>query len=283
MDFLSSWLRIAMPYVLAALAGTLAERAGVVNLALEGLLTAGALVATLVSAKAGVFGGVMGGVVGGIAMAGLLGLVVLRFRADQIVAGVAINLLVAGLARYVLKLVWEQAASSPRVPGFESVAGMVVFGIVVVGLVALLHTIYTRTVLGLRWNAVGERPDAVAALGVDVLRLRWIAVLGSGALAGLGGAWLALDAHGYTAGMTGGRGYIAIAAMILGRWRPLGAALACLFFALVEAWSVSVQSTSFLPRELVQQMPYLVTLATLAGLLGRARAPAALGRPWWGR
>jgi simple sugar transport system permease protein len=282
MDFVGSWLRLAMPLVLAALGGTLSERAGVVNLALEGLLTAGALGATLVSAEMGVVGGVVGGIVGGIAIAAVFALVVLRFRADQVVAGVAINLLVAGLARYVLVLRWHQAASSPRVPGIDGAAGAIVFGLGVLALVVLLHTLYKRTVIGLRWSAIGDRPDAAATLGVDVIRLRWLAVLGAGALAGLGGAWLALDNKGFYSGMTQGGGYIAIAAVIMGRWRPVGAVLACLFFALVEAWSVSGQSSGFLPRELVQTMPYLVTLCTMAGLLGRARAPAALGRPWWG-
>jgi general nucleoside transport system permease protein len=282
--FLAQVLRISVPYVLAALGGTLSERSGVINLALEGILLGSALTATLGSEQGGVAAGLFAGVAGGLLVASIYALVVLRFRADQIVAGVAVNLLVLGLTRFVLKLVWGSASSSPSVPGFGPgpAAGlfMAAVGLLAVGLQVWLG----RTAFGLRLRATGEHPEAVDSLGVDVLRVRWRALLAAGALAGLGGAWLALDNHGFVDRMSGGRGYIALAAMIFGRWKPVGVTLACLLFGFTDALQLNLQGqTSAIPRELLQMLPYLLTIVTLAGVIGRSRAPQALGRPWWGR
>jgi ABC-type uncharacterized transport system permease subunit len=282
--FFAQVLRISVPYVLAALGGTVSERAGVINLALEGILLGSALTTTLGAEQGGVLAGALAGVAGGLAVAALYGLVVLRFRADQIVAGVAVNLLVLGLSRFVLKLAWGSASSSPTVAGFGRGAADLVFMTGVAALVVVLHVWLGRTAFGLRVRATGEHPEAADSLGVNVLAVRWRAVLTAGALAGLGGAWLALDNHGFVDRMSGGRGYIALAAMIFGRWRPVGVTLACLLFGFTDALQLNLQGhATAIPRELVQMLPYLLTIVTLAGVIGRSRAPRALGRPWWGR
>jgi simple sugar transport system permease protein len=149
-----------------------------------------------------------------------------------------------------------------------------------VALVALSHLVLQRTALGLRVRAVGEHPEAAASLGVTVVRVRATAVLVGGALAGLGGAWLAADQHQFVAGMSSGRGYIALAAMIFGKWRPVGAALAALLFGLAEATQIALQAAGVgVPGWAVQMLPYVLTMVALAGAIGRGRPPAALGNP----
>ena len=273
-------LRISVPYVLAALGGTLSERSGVVNLALEGMLLSGAFAATVgAHFLGGPIAGTALGVLGGLAIAALYALAVLRFRADQIVAGVAMNLLAMGVTHYLLKVVFRSSASSPNIPGLDGAGPTALFMVATAALVLGVHGFLAKTPAGLRVRAVGEHPQAAASLGVDVLRTRLGAVLASGALAGLGGAWLALDNHVFVDRMSGGRGYIAIAAMIFGRWTPLGATAACLFFGFADALQLNLQSSALpIPRELVQVLPYVVTMVALAGAIGRSRAPAALGR-----
>jgi general nucleoside transport system permease protein len=280
---LVSGLRISVPYVLAALGGVVCERSGVVNLGLEGMLLGGAFAATLGAQVAGVPGGAVLGMLGGVLVAGLYAVAVLRGRADQIVAGVAVNLLAIGLTRYLLKLIYHSASSSPSVPGFDAADVTVSIAAAAI-IVAAVHLWLARTRFGLRLRAVGEHPEAADSLGVDVPAVRLVAVLSSGVLAGLGGAWLALDNHGFVDRMSGGRGYIALAAVIFGKWRPLGAAAACLLFGFADAAQLELQtSLTAVPRELVQVLPYLVTIVTLAGAIGRSRAPHALGLPWQGR
>ncbi len=282
--FLLQVLRISVPYALASLGGTLSERAGVVNLALEGMLLAGAFAATVGSDAGGLVAGAAAGIGGGVLVAGLYALVVLRYRADQIVAGVAMNLLALGVTRYLLKVVYHSASSSPSVPGFAG-AGILDWGnlfLIGAALAAVAaHLFLAYTPAGLRVRAVGEHPEAADSLGVRVIPARAWAVLASGVLAGLGGAWLALNNQGFVDRMSGGRGYIALAAMIFGRWRPLGATAACLLFGFADAVQLNLQNyATSIPRELVQILPYVLTMVALAGVIGRSPAPAALGRPF---
>jgi simple sugar transport system permease protein len=275
-------LRIAVPYLLAAWGGTLSERSGVINIALEGKLLLGALAATLGAHYTGsMWIGLACGAAGGVAVAALYGLVVIRFGGDQIVAGVAINLLALGLSRYVLRLVFDSASNSERVAGFETSAVLsnpVFWLVVVTGLIVYLTMARTR--FGLRIRAAGEHPDALASAGVSVRGVRWRAVLLAGALAGLGGAWLAMSNSGFSDNMSGGRGYIALAAVIMGKWEPAWAAAACLLFAFAEALQFQLQALGVgLPGELVQTLPWVLTIVALAGFIGRSRAPAALGIP----
>lgn len=272
-------LRISVPYALAALGGALSERAGVIALALEGMLLVGALTTTLCAHATGsATVGALGGLAGGALVAALYGLIALRFGADQVVASVAVNLLALGLTPLLLALAYGSSASSPPIPGPDVLAEP--FFWLVIALVAIVALGVRHTAFGLRLRAVGDHPEAAASLGISPLGVRWVAVLASGALAGLGGAWLALSAAGFTDEMSGGRGYIALAAVIMGKWRPAAAALACLFFGFAEALQLNLQASGGgVPRELVQILPYALTIVALAGFIGRSRPPAALGRP----
>ncbi len=238
--FLVQTLRISIPYLFAAAGGVISEGAGVIALTLEGYMLSGAFCAVLGSYLSGSpWVGVVAGAAGGMAMALLYGVSVIRFRADQIVVGIAINLLAIGLTRFFLRLAFGSSANSPRVAGFgveQSGSGfgalaqnpLVWLGIAAIGYVAWL--LY-RTVFGLRLRAVGEHPSAALSVGVPVTRIRYLAVALSGALAAMGGVYLALDQHQFSAEMTAGRGFIALAATIFGRWDPFRAALACTLFS----------------------------------------------------
>jgi simple sugar transport system permease protein len=213
---------------------------------------------------------------------------VLWLRADQIVTGVAINLLADGLTRYLLKLRYDSASNSPRIGAFASLssthgglAGALLHPLVIGCVLAAfgVRFLLARTRFGLRLRAVGEHPAAARSLGVDPRRVRLGAVALAGALAGVGGAYLAAEQHQFVAGMSAGRGYIALAAMIFGRWRALPAVAACLLFGAAEALQDRLHG-GVIPGWLVAMLPYLVTLVVLAGV-GRGRgagAPAALGR-----
>jgi general nucleoside transport system permease protein len=282
--FWAQVLRITVPYALTALGGTFCERSGVIDIALEGKLLFGAFGGALGAYYGGgVLTGALAGVAAGVAVSALYALAVVHFRADQIVAGVAINLLAYGLTRYLLKLIFGSTANSPTTPGFAGgLLGNPILWFTIV-LCALAWVVLARTRFGLRLRAIGDHPEAADTLGVSVPRVRWAAVLIAGALAGLGGAWLALDNHSFVAEMSAGRGYIALAAVIMGGWRPLWAAAACLLFGFAEALQHNLAASQIgLPAELVEAFPYVLTMIALAGFIGRSRPPEALGRPYSG-
>ena len=288
LTFAAAVLRISVPYVLAALGGFWSERAGIVNIALEGMLLTGAFAA----AAAGALGqsaslGILGGVAAGVAIAALYAWLALWLEADQIVCGIAINLVADGGTRFFLKTLFGSSSNSPRVSAFDTlgqVASSVWLHPIVIGtgiLVAVSYVVVYRTRFGLRVRAVGEHPIAARSLGVPVRRIRLAAILLSGALAGLGGAWLAADQRQFVAGMSNGRGYIALAALILGRWRPHSAAAAAALFGAAEALQITLQTQGQGLQRFgwaIQMLPYVLTLIALAGLVGRVRAPRALGR-----
>ena len=285
--FLAQTLRIAIPYLLAAAGGVMSERAGLIGLTLEGYMLGGAFCAALGAYAGGSpWVGVLAAVGGGALLAWLYAVSSIRFKADQVVVGIAINLLAIGLTRFFLRLVFDSSSNSPRVAGFDvrgSGAGFVALlqnplfwiGIVIIPLTAW---VLYRTPFGLRVRAVGEHPAAAASVGVPVARVRYLAVLLSGVFAGLAGAYLALDQHQFTDNMTAGRGFIALAATIFGRWDPLRAGLACLLFAAAETLQITLQGSSAIPSQFVEMIPYLLTIIALAGVVGRAVAPAALGK-----
>jgi simple sugar transport system permease protein len=279
LSLLGAVLRISVPYVLGAVGALWSERAGVIALGLEGMLLSSAFTATLGayyghSAVAGLLAGVAGGVLVGAFYA----LIVLRFRGDHIVSGVALNLFADGLTRFLLKGLFGSSSNSPVISAWGQLAAPMV--LVTVAAVAGSHFLLGRTRFGLRVRAVGEHPQAAASLGVGIARVRWAAVLLGGALAGLGGAWLAADQHQFVAGMSNGRGYIAIAALIFGGWRPGVAALAGLLFGFAEAGQIALQAAGVgLPGWVVQTFPYVVTMAALTLRVRGARVPAALGKP----
>jgi ABC-type uncharacterized transport system permease subunit len=286
-DFLAQTVRIAIPYLLAAAGGVLSERAGLIGLSLEGYMLSGAFCAAVGSYYAGApWIGVIAAVVGGGVLSMLYAASAIRFKADQVVVGIAINLLAVGLTRFFLRLIFDSSSNSPRIPGFDvkgSGTGflalahnpLVWVGVVIIPLVSWM--LY-RTPFGLRIRAVGEHPAAAESVGVPVKRVRYLAVGLSGMIAGLGGAYLALDQHQFTDQMTAGRGFIALAAIIFGRWDPLRAGLACLLFAAAETLQIQLQGTQMIPSQFVEMIPYVLTIIALAGVVGRAVPPAALGK-----
>ena len=291
--FAAATLRITVPYALAAMGGSLSERGGVVCLALEGIMLHGALAYVLGAwFLHDPWLALLCAVLAGMATAALHALVTVVFRADQITSGIGLNLLAAGLTRFVLVTVFHSSSNSPRVPGLPDLplgalarvpglgtlltAPLVLLTLV---LVPLATWLLFRTPFGLRLRATGEQPAATAALGLSVPHLRVTGLLLCGAFSGLAGAWLASEQHSFTDGMTGGRGYIAIAAMIVGKWHPAGAAAACLLFGATEAAQIALQGSG-LPSPLLQALPYVVTMLALAGFIGRATPPRALGTPY---
>ena len=285
--FLAQTLRIAVPYLLAAAGGVMSERAGLIALTLEGYMLGGAFGAAIGAYYSGSpVVGALAGMAIGTALAALYAVSALRFRANQVVTGVAINLLVIGLTRFFLRLLYDSSSNSPRVPGFGRADTGSGFGalalnpLVYAGLLALVLVgwVLARTAFGLRVRAVGEHPEAAASVGVNVARTRYLAVAASGALAALGGVYLALDQHQFTDQMTAGRGFIALAATIFGRWEPKRVAIACLLFAAAETFQIQLQGTQLLPSQFVEMIPYVLTIVALAGVVGRAVPPAALGR-----
>jgi general nucleoside transport system permease protein len=282
--FIIQTLRIAVPYLFATAGGVISERAGLIALSLEGYMLTGAFCAALGSYYSGnAWMGVIAGIAGGVAMALLYAVAAVRFRADQVVIGIAINLMASGATRFFLKLAFDSAANSPRVEGFGGGSGftslisnpLVWLAVLAVALVAWL--LY-RTAFGLRVRAVGEHPTAAVSVGVPVTRIRYAAAALCGALAGLGGVYLALDQHKFGAEMTAGRGFIALAAVIFGRWEPVRAAIACLFFAAAETLQIQLQGRELIPSQFVEMIPYVLTIIALAGVVGRVRPPAALGK-----
>ncbi|MDQ2889185.1 MAG: ABC transporter permease [Gemmatimonadota bacterium] len=271
-------LRIAVPYLFAAAGGVIAERSGIISLTLEGYMLGGAF-----SAVVGTFyfgspaAGVLCGIAGGALLALIHAVASIRYRADQVIVGIAINLFAVGITRFFLKLLFGSSSNSPRVVGFAAGYGDPIFwlGLLVTPIAAFL---LFQTAFGLRVRATGEKPEAAASVGVPVRRVQYTAVLLSGALAALGGVYLALDQHQFTDQMTAGRGFIAVAAVIFGRWSPLRAGAACLLFAAAETVQIQLQGNHLVASQFIEMIPYVLTIVALAGVVGRAIAPAALGR-----
>ena len=285
--FLLQTIRISIPYLLAAAGGVMSERVGVIALFLEGLLLSGAFGAAVVAHYTGsAWIGLLGAIGMGLVVTTVLAIATLRFKANQVVVGVAINLLVVGASRFFLRLAFDSASNSPRVPGFggeNATSGMLASfenPLVWIGLLSLplLGWLLYKTPFGLRARAVGENPDAAASLGVGVTSLRVKGLLIAGALASLGGAYLALDQHQFTDGMSAGRGFIALAAVIFGRWEPVRVAIACLLFAAAETLQIQLQGAQLVPSQFIEMIPYVLTIVALAGIVGRSTPPAALGK-----
>lgn len=280
--FLAQIVRIAVPYVLAALGGTLTERSGVIDLALEAKLLFGAFAAAVATLETdSLAAGIAAGAAAGAATAAVQALWTVRLGADQVVTGVALNLAAFGLTRYLLGVIYGQGSNSPSILGHTTTVwtsplvwlGAALVAVVVIGL--------ARSRPGLRIRAVGEHPEALAAAGASVARTRWLALVVGGAVAGVGGAQLSLAPGGFVAEMSNGRGYVALAAVIMSGWRPGRAALICLGFGVAEAVQVRMQTHGVgLPAELVRLLPYVLALVLLAAFRSRSAAPSALGKPW---
>jgi simple sugar transport system permease protein len=282
-----STVRLATPLVLAALGGLFSERSGVINIALEGMMLAGAFTAAAVTYAAGnPFIGLAAGMTAGLAIASIHAVVSIRYKADQVVTGTAINILMFGMPAFLSGAFFLSSGSTPQIPREQLVPWL---PIVIAFLVVVPVTWYVlyKTPFGLRLRTVGENPEAADAAGVPVARMRYAGVLLSGVLAGLGGAYLSIGQSSlFTRNMTSGRGFIALAALIFGKWRPVQTMLACLLFGFTEAVSIQMQGVVKLPSgedipvQFVQMVPYVLTIIVLAGFIGQSRPPRALGMPY---
>ena len=279
--FLAQLVRIAVPYALAAMGGSITERAGVIDLALEAKLLFGAFAAAAAAHASGsAYVGVLGGMAAGVAVTAVQLFCALRLRADQVIVGVALNVLALGGTRFLLQLVYHEGANSPPVASFgNEVAQNPLVWLAILSAVGLPFAL-RHTRWGLRLRAAGDRPDALVTVGVPPSHPRIAAALVGGALTGAGGAQLTLAVGGFVADMSGGRGYIALAMVILAGWRPAIAALACAGLAAAEAFNIQLQVTSSgIPHELAQIVPSALTLAVLVIAGGEhGKPPRSLGK-----
>ena len=315
LSILAATLRLAAPLVLAALGGLFSERSGIIDIGLEGKMLGAAFAA---AAMAAATGSAWLGLGAGIGVAVLLALIhafaAVSQRGDQVVTGMALNILVAGLAPVLATSWFHMDGTTPALPQGARFASLALPGASAAAAVPLFGPLYARVVsghngilyvaalaipaialvlhrtrFGLRLRAVGENPDAVETAGVSVAGLRYRALMLTGVLCGLAGAYLSIAAGaGFTRNMTAGRGYLALAALIFGRWRPVPTALACLLFAFADAAQTRLQGVALpllgvVPVELVSALPYALTVLLLAGFVGAAHAPRALGIPYRSR
>lgn len=249
-------------------------------------MLAGAFTAAAVTYAAGnPFVGLAAGMAAGLVIAAIHAVVSIRYRADQVVTGTAINILMFGMPAFLSGAFFLSSGSTPQIPKEQLVPWLPI--IVAFALVPVIWYVLYRTPFGLRLRSVGENPEAADAAGVPVARMRYSGVLLSGVLAGLGGAYLSIGQSSlFTRNMTSGRGFIALAALIFGKWRPVQTMLACLLFGFTEAVSIQMQgvyklsSGEDIPVQFVQMVPYVLTIIVLAGFIGHSRPPQALGMPY---
>ncbi len=287
----------AVPIALAAMAGIMCERVAVINIGIEGMMLAGAFAGAF-------FGSIFGSVLGlliAIAVGGIFGLMlallVVTFRVDQIIAGVAINILVLGLTSFFTSHLLKKNPHLNDTAVFKSIQIPILADLPIIGPMLFRHNIFVylailivfsttfylfKTAYGLRARAVGEHPKAAETLGISVIKTRFINVIIGGMIAGFGGAWFTLGSVGrFDEGMTGGRGFIGLAAMIFGRWHPVGALLAALVFGFADSLQqkLAILRTP-IPSEFLAMAPYIVTIIVVAGIVGSARPPQAIGKAY---
>jgi ABC-type uncharacterized transport system permease subunit len=281
LSILYSTIRLATPLLLAALGGLFSERSGVINIALEGLMLAGAFTSAVVTHYAGnPWIGLLGGIAAGIFIAAVHAVACIRFDSDQVVTGTAINILMFGVPTLLSGALFETTGSTPQIPRANLIPNAPI--IIAFALVPVVWYVLYRTPFGLRLRATGENPEAADTAGISVARIRYAGVLLSGALAAIGGAYLSIGQSSlFTRNMTAGRGFIALAALIFGKWRPVQTMLACLLFGFAEAMAIQMQGVIPHVRvEYIQIIPYILTMVVLAGFIGASRAPRALGQPY---
>jgi ABC-type uncharacterized transport system permease subunit len=282
---IASAIRAFVPLYLATLGGVFNERSGIVNIGIDGMMIFGTWFGAWGAFKWGPVGGLLTAIAAGVAVAALHALATVTFRVDHIVSGVAINILAVGIPRFLSIAAYGQGTQSPQVrqlpklelPGLGELS-LLVPVTVVLGVAAWF--VLNRTVFGLRLRSAGENPRAAESLGVRVRGMRWAGVLISGGFAGLAGGYLSIELVGlYREGMNQGRGFIALAALILGNWSPIGAALSCVLFAWTEALTVFLR-VSWINNAFIQSLPYIVTLIVLALFFRRVRPPKAVGQAY---
>lgn len=306
-DLFASALRMATPLALAAIGGTICERSGVVNIALEGMMLTGAFFGTAVTLATGApWLGVLAAIAAGVVIAAIHAFASINLRADQTVSGTAINILALGITGFAMERLYGHPGTTDPSKmigpvfrfhnagsGFLGVVWNWVNGVLLshtpIVYIAIIIAVFVQWALyktrwGLRLRALGEHPRAADTVGVDVMRGRWVAVLISGGLAGLAGANLTLEQVGsFTENMTNGRGFIALAANIFGRWTPVGSYLASLLFGFADALQIKLQAFRGqinIPPQFFLMLPYVLTVIVLAGVIGRSVGPAAVGKPY---
>jgi len=311
LQVLDSTVRLATPLLLACLAGLFSERSGIVDIGLEGKMLAAAFASAAIAAVTGsVWLGLLAGIVASTVMSGIHGLASITFRGNQLISGVAINFLASGLTVLIAQDWFGQGGRTPSLIGsgrFEAITlpfAQALSGVPVIGpiyaelisghsilvyvaflMVPLSWFVLYRTRFGLRLRAVGEAPEAVDTAGVSLVGLRYAAIVICGVLCGLAGAYLATGLQaGFVREMTAGRGYIALAALIFAKWRPWYALFACLLFDLLQAVALRFQNIDLggitIPVQVMDALPYILTVIILAGFVGKAIPPRASGEPY---
>lgn len=298
LNWFLSGIALSVPLIFAALGGLLSERSGVVNIALEGMMLLGAFVAVAATFWTGSpWLGMLAGLASGALSGALHAWFSITVRANQIISATAINLIAAGLTAALIPTIWGVSGTSEPVESFGSISIPLLRDIPWLGrafetlsafdylaLVAApaLWVVLYRTPFGLRLRSCGESPKAAASVGVAVNRVRYQAVILSGVFASMGGLYLSLvELDRFQRNMTNGRGFLALAALIFGKWRPMYALGACLLFGMADAYQLRAQTRGLdLPTEMLQALPYLIGLLALATVVGRASAPAAIGETY---
>ncbi len=286
-------LRATTPLLFAALGGLFSERSGIINIALEGLMLGGAFTAAVVTYQTGnPYFGMACGIAAGGFLAFIFAVACIKFEADQVVAGMAINFLMIGLPALISGVIYDSTGSTPQIAKefkIPVIANSLSYAtILVFVLVPVCWYILYKTPFGLRLRACGENPEAADAAGINVHRMRYFAVVISGLLAAAGGAYLSIGQSSlFTKSMTAGRGFIALAALILAKWKPIPVMLSCLFFGFMEAITIQIQGAPWaqingepIPTQFIDMIPYVLTIIVLAGFIGLSRAPKALGTPY---
>lgn len=297
-EMLASAIRMSIPIILVALGAIYAERCGVVNIGLEGMMMIGAFWGALGAYYYGPFVGIIFAMFAGLIFALIHAIVCVTFKVNQIVSGVAINILAYGVSRFLSIVIFKMATTSPPVEGFKDlniplleninilkplVTHISPLIIVAILLVPVTSFVLRKTVFGLRLKSVGENPLAADTLGINVFKMKYYGVLLSGVLAGLAGSYLSIEHTGmYVEGMTQGKGFIGLAAMIIGNWNPLGAFLASILFGFAEALSMRVVENGIIPYQFIKMIPYVLTLIVLSGFITKSTPPAADGEPYEG-
>jgi len=285
-------LRISTPLILGALGGVFSERSGVVNIALEGIMLMGAFGAVVATYYTGnPWIGIIFAMIVGALTAYIHAIVSIKYRANQVVSGTAINILAVGLTIFLLRILFNVEGTSPSVkklpqwfiPGTDYAFNPIVY--IALALVTISWIVLYKTSLGLRIRTVGEHPHAADTVGINVYKIRYLSVIISGVLAGLAGAHLSIgEGTVFVREMTNGRGFIALAAMIFGKFHPVGAMAAALFFGYFEAVQINLAGLIIggveIPSQFIQMLPYIVTIIVLAGFMGKSRPPAADGIPY---
>jgi simple sugar transport system permease protein len=297
--FVEATIRMSIPILLASLGGMFTARAGIINFALEGIMLNGAFMAAYGSYITGSpWLGVLFGMVGGLVAALILGFTSITAKVNQVVAGTGINILFQGLTSYLLGVIFGIGSAPSNVPSFKAlpipilrnipIIGKILFNQLPIVYIAIIlvpicwYAIY-KTPFGLKLRAVGEHPKAADSVGINVTRIKWTAIIISGILGGFGGAFLSIGQLSvFMEKMTAGRGYVAWAAVTVGKWNPLGIFGASVLFGGADALQLRLQTMGInVPYQLFMMLPYVLTMQALAGVVGRTVGPASMGKPYY--